>query len=210
MSVGFAFIAKNEAYVATDSHRESESGDISFTNKTFKTTKPPTIGAHSGLLEFSGKSTLEHILEIIEKTSKLNITEIASFLASELSEGLKTSEYARGNQSISILLVGKVTDILRTYSIKVINIVMDNGDVNSNIESFTGSGACAVIGDMCAKNAILYKTNNRKCFYADKNKDLVRIFIKEMIEFGIKNCSNSCRHPKNKTCGGNVNMQIMS
>jgi hypothetical protein len=111
-------------------------------DKTFSVNRINIIGAHVGLLEFSGKTIAEHVNDIVSNSRQDNMRKIAELIASQLIKKLSSSEIIVDERKVEILLVGRKKFLLGRYEIRCIDIKpnLETGQIESSLGFFRNPG----------------------------------------------------------------------
>ncbi len=206
MSVIFAVLSKTCGVVASDSICFPSAGGVTFdSDKTFRLSNYPIIGAYCGLLEFSGLHIPEHVDEILKGKSFGNMRQLVDAIQREICLRVSKSGYC--DSKIEILLVGRDLISGGHLTIGTIEIFHKyNGTPIHTTKIFKKAGAYAHSGDDTARSEIVKQIVPNIKIIKSMNKASLKVAIKQAMESGIANCGKSPIDPSQRACGGEVNL----
>jgi hypothetical protein len=205
MSLAIALLGSRSGAVASDSIRVSPSGSAEFDyDKTFSLAGINILGAHVGLLEFSGRTIAEHVNDIVSNSRQDNMRKIAELIASQLIEKLSASEIIVEERKVEILFVGRKKFRAGRYEIRCIDIKLnpDTGQIESRPGFFKNPGAFVHTGDEKAREAAEKFLISKSDKISGGQANQLKRIAAEAIRQGIANCGQHPKFPDIPACGG--------
>jgi hypothetical protein len=205
MSLAIALLGRRSGVVASDSIRVSPLGSAEFDfDKTFSLNRINIIGAHVGLLEFSGKTIAEHVIGIVSNSRQDNMRKLSELIAFELVQRLNSSEIIIEERKVEMFLVGRKKFRAGRYEIRCIDIKpnLETGQVENSFGFFREPGAFAHAGDDKARETVEGFLRSKLDEISEADISQLKRIADECIRQGIANCG---QHPKFRdipACGG--------
>ncbi len=204
MSVALAVISHSGIVVASEGRVVRNGSVVSDCfDKTFQGLDGKVLGAHTGLLCFSGMSVGEHINQIIksEYADKTSLEELVDLLLNPFAkrmENIKPNEVGFQHRTIDILLADR-------HTIYAIRFEPKDGKIFYRApKEYSHPGARAVCGDCKAQSAALgVITARRKQIPSMRDKSLTKL-AQRAIQKGIANAGSSRQNQDICSCGGRI------
>jgi hypothetical protein len=210
MSVLVALTGCDSSLVATDSRRVESDGTIRDDYpKTFRLSGVLSIGGHTGLLEFSGRTVPDwlHTLPLSSMTSLDALVADAKALFESQMGSIAKQEVSFSNRRADIVLVGHAGLRQRKSPVLIRALVLrpdhTTRRVLGEVRSFTGY--CAT-GDDSAMNAVLAQIRALQPSTHVLPRKRLNAAAKMLIDLGVRRAGSHSAFPTVPSCGGPCNL----
>lgn len=204
MSVALAIVSQNGTVVASEGRAIQNCTLVSDCfNKTFSLLDGGILGAHTGLLKFSGMKIGEHIDEIAkaEHANTSSLEKLIKLLIDPFTkrvENIDSSEVGFQHREIDILLARRPVIYLLRFK------PGNNGIFCEPPKQYPGAGAYCICGDDNAQDAAKNVIRAlRKQIPSMRSKSLIGL-ARRAVQKGIDNAGPSKQNKDLCSCGGEI------